>query len=78
MTHKEFLNAVTKQWQARAKANGWNPRTKTYQHAQLEYFMGAYVAGELLGTPLNPMILVMVQVGRDMCTFLEPEDVQPA
>lgn len=78
MTHQEFLIEVTKRWAARAQSMGWNPKSVTYQKAQMEYFMGAYVAGELLGCPLNSMILVLLSVGRDMTMFLkEKADAQP-
>ena len=63
-----LLRKLAQQWARRRKGQGYKPGTKKHADAQLEFWMGAYAVLEILGPSapgINPMVLMMISVGRD-------------
>ena len=76
MVHQVLLRKLAQQWALRRKSQGYKPGTEEHDGAQLEFWTGAYAVLEILGPSapsINPMVLVILSVGRDCVEEFDKE-----
>lgn len=60
-----FQKKLAAAWIDRREAQHLKPGTMTHAKHQLEYFIGAMRAAEILGQPTNQNVLALLAIGRD-------------
>lgn len=80
MEHRVLLRKLAQAWKAQREGQGLKPGTQKHAEAQLEFWMGAYAALQIVDpeSQFNPMVLMLLSVGRDCVEEFDKESSDAA